>query len=309
MYKILITEPEYFPEDAIAILRQIGDVVSKRFDRKQLLKEIKDVDILVVRIETLVDKSLLKNAKKLKMIASATVGIEHIDVVEAEKRGVKVINLEGTHTLPTAEHTFALILSLVRKIPWAFEHMKKGKWERYKFFGRELEGKILGVIGLGKIGSKVAGYANAFGMDVIAYDPYVDAEKVKELNVELTSLENVLKKSDVVTIHSMLTKETENMIDMKELEMMKSNAVLINVARGKIVNERALAKALKYGIIAGAALDVYTTEPIEDGNALVEYAKRNSNLLLTPHIAASTEESIGNAAIYVARKAKETVGR
>lgn len=307
MYKILVTEPEYFTEESIAILKQVGSVVSKRFDRKQLQKEIKDVDILVVRIETLVDKSLLKNAKKLKIVASATTGIEHIDVVEAERRGIKIINLQETHTLPTAEHTFALILSLVRKIPWAFEHMKKGKWERYKFFGKELEGKVLGVIGLGKIGSKVTSYANAFGMDVVAYDPYVNAEKVKELNVELTSFENVLKKSDVITIHSMLTKETENMISGKELEMMKGNAVLINVARGKIVNEKALARALKDGVIAGAALDVYTTEPIEDGNVLVEYAKGNSNLLLTPHIAASTEESIGNAAIYVARKVRELI--
>ena len=308
MYKILITEPEYFQEEAVAILKQIGNVVAKRMSRKELMKEVKDTDILVARIETLIDKTLLKNAKKLKIIASATTGIEHIDVLEAEKMGIKIINLEGTHTLPTAEHTFALILSLVRKIPWAFEHMKKGRWERYKFFGRELEGKILGIIGLGKIGSKVAGYAKAFGMNVIAYDPYISNEKARGLGIELTSLENILRKSDVITIHAMLTKETENMIDTKEFEMMKSSAFLINVARGRIVNEKMLIKALKNGILAGAALDVYSLEPIEDGNALIKYAKRNSNLLLTQHIAASTEESIRNAAIYMARKIKENIG-
>jgi len=308
MYKILITEPEYFQEEAVAILKQIGNVVAKRMSRKELMKEVKDTDILVARIETLIDKTLLKNAKKLKIIASATTGIEHIDVLEAEKMGIKIINLEGTHTLPTAEHTFALILSLVRKIPWAFEHMKKGRWERYKFFGRELEGKILGIIGLGKIGSKVAGYAKAFGMNIIAYDPYISNEKARGLGIELTSLENILRKSDVITIHAMLTKETENMIDTKEFEMMKSSAFLINVARGRIVNEKMLIKALKNGILAGAALDVYSLEPIEDGNALIKYAKRNSNLLLTQHIAASTEESIRNAAIYMARKIKENIG-
>ncbi|MBI4010512.1 MAG: hydroxyacid dehydrogenase [Candidatus Aenigmarchaeota archaeon] len=309
MYKILITEPEYFPEDVVAIFKRIGNVVSKRLDRKQLLKEIKDVDVLVVRIETLVDKALLRNAKKLKVIATATTGIEHIDVVEAEKREIKIINLSGTYTLPTSEHTFALILSLIRRIPWAFENMKKGKWQRYRFFGKELEGKTLGVIGLGRIGGKVANYAKAFGMNVIAYDPYVNADKSKELNVELTSLENVLKNSDIITIHSMLTKETENMIGIKELKLMKRHAFLVNVARGRIVDEAALLKSLKDGLIAGAALDVYSLEPVENGNALVKYAKENDNLLLTPHIAASTEESIRSAAIYVAEKVKEIIGK
>ncbi len=305
MNKILVTEPEYFPEDAISIFKKIGTVVNKRLSRKQLLNEIKDVDILVVRIETLVDKVVLKDAKRLKVIASATTGIDHIDVAEAEKRGIKIINLQGTHSLPTAEYTFALILALVRRIPWAFESMKENKWERYKFFGREVRGRILGIVGLGKIGGRVANYAAAFGMKVIAHDPYVTAENAKELNVELTSLENVLKKSDIITIHSMLTKVTENMIDYKELQMMKRDAFLINVARGKIVNEKALVRALKNGIIAGAALDVYSIEPIESGNELVKYAKENDNLLLTPHIAASTQESIRNAAIYVAERVKE----
>ncbi len=307
MYKILITEPEYFPEEAVAILRQIGNVVAKRMGRKELMKEVKDTDILFVRVETLIDKILLKNAEKLKIIASATTGIEHIDVVGAEKRGIKIINLEGVHTLPTAEHTFALILSLVRKTPWAFEHMKKGKWERYKFFGKELGGKTLGIVGLGRIGGKVAEYAKAFGMNIIAHDPYVSNERATELGLELTSLENVLKKSDVITVHAMLTKETENMIDTKQLEIMKSSAVLVNVARGKIVNEKALVKALKSKVITGAALDVYSTEPVEDGNILVKYAKANDNLLLTPHIAASTDESIRHAAIYVAQKVKEVI--
>jgi len=309
MHKILITEPEYFPEDTIAIFKQIGNVISKRLYGKKLLKEIKDVDILVVRVETLVDKTLLRNAKKLKIIASATTGIEHIDVIEAENRGIKIISLHGTHTLPTAEYTFALILSLIRKIPWAFEHMKKGKWDRYKFFGKEMEGKTLGIIGLGKIGGKVSAYAKTFGMNVVAYDPYADVERTRELDVELTSLEDVLKKSDVITIHSLLTKETESMIDIKELEMMKSSAFLVNTARGSIVNEKALLKALKNGLIAGAALDVYSSEPIEDGNELVKYARENDNLLLTQHIAASTEESIRNAAIYVAQKVRETIGK
>ena len=306
MNKILITEPEYFPEDAVEMLRGIGTVVCKRLGRKQLLNEIKGVDILVVRIETLVDKILLKNARKLKIIASATTGIDHIDIEEAKKKGIKVISLSEAHVTPTAEYTFALILSVVKKIPWSFENMKKGRWERYKFFGNELEGKTLGVIGLGRIGSRVASYARAFGMNVIANDPYVDAAKAG-FGIKLTSLENVLRKSDVIAIHSILTKETENIISAKEFAMMKRTAFLINAARGKIVNEKALLDALRKKMIAGAAVDVYSTEPVENGNELVKYAKGNNNLLLTPHIAASTGESIRKAAVYIVEKIKEII--
>ena len=309
MYKILITEPEYFPQEAVSILRKIGTVVSKRLYRKQLLKEIKDVDVLLVRIETLVDKEIFKNAEKLKVIGSATTGIDHINVIEAEKRGIKIVHLSGMNTLPTAEYTFGLIMSLVRRIPWAFANIKKGKWDRHKFFGRELEGKTFGIIGLGKIGIKVAGYAKAFGMKIVAYDPYVDAKKGEEVNVTMTSLENVLKNSNIVTIHSLLTKETENMIGTKELGLMRRDAFIVNVARGKIVSTKGLLKVLKDKTIAGAALDVYDVEPIESGNELVKYANENDNLLLTPHIAASTEESIRNAAIYVAEKVKEIIER
>ena len=307
MYKILITEPEYFPEDLAGLLKDVGTVVIKRLDRGQLLDEVKDVDVLIVRMETLVDKKVLDNAKKLKIIGTATTGVNHIDAEEAEKRGIKIINLSGTHTVPTAEYTFSLILSLIRRIPWAFENMKNGKWERYKFFGAECEGKTFGIVGLGKIGGRVAEYAQAFDMKIIAYDPYVDKAKAKEQNIELVSLQDVLKKSDIITIHSMLTKETENMIGLKEFQLMKRSAFLVNAARGMIVNEKDLVKALESKLIAGAALDVYNNEPLEKESELVKYAKKNGNLLLTPHIAASTNESIRNAALYVISEIKESI--
>ncbi len=304
MVKILVPEPGYFPEEAIQILKRVGDVAIVG-GRAELLEEAKDADVLVIRVGTKIDKQVLDNAEKLKVIATATAGVDHIDLIEAGKRGIKVINLEGGNTQPTAEYTIALLFSLARKIPWAFEHMKKGFWERDKFFGIGLGGRTLGIVGFGKIGSKVAAYAQAFGMKVIAHDPYVNAEKIPEAGAENVSFEELLQRSDIITIHSLLTKETENMIGEKEFENMKNGSFLVNVARGRIVDEKALLAALKTGKLAGAALDVYSIEPLGSKSELLNYAVENNNLLLTPHMGASTNESVMNSAVYIAKKVEE----
>ncbi len=297
MPNILITEPEYFDWEAIEILKSVGSVTTKRLTKQELTKEIENIDVLVCRIETQVDKTVLDAAKKLKIIGSATTGLNHIDVEYAKQKGVKIINLSGTHTTSTAEYTFSLILTLAKRIPWAFESLRNGKWERHKFFGHTLHGKTLGIIGYGKIGRQVAEFAKAFGMNIIAFDPYV-----KSADIRLVSLEDLLKESDVVTIHAMLTKETENLIGEEQFKLMKKDAILVNAARGQIVNSAALINALKNGLILGAAQDVFTEEPLPPTDQLIKYAKDHNNLLITPHIAATTYEASHEAGLEIATR-------
>lgn len=301
MVNILVADPEYFTQEAVEALKGVGNVTLKRMSRKELLENAQGFDVLVVRVDTKVDRKLLEKAKRLRLIVSATTGLNHIDVDYAKGKGIKVINFQGTHTLPTAEHTMALILGLCRKVPFAFENMKKGKWERHKFIGDSLDGKTLGIIGFGRIGQQVGQCAKAFGMKIIAFDPYV-----KSSDVEMVPLDVLLKKSDIVTIHAILTKETENMIGSKQFGMMKKGAMIINVARGGIIDNTTLLKALNDGKISGAALDVYANEPIcGDDLRLIEYTKSDSNLLLTPHIAALTKEAIKEASLEIASQIKK----
>ncbi len=296
--KILITEPEYFDSDAACILKSAGKVTAKRLTGAELESAIKNFDVVVVRVETHLDRRVLSRAKRLKIIGSATTGLNHIDTAYARRAGIKVISLHGTHTVPTAEHTFALMLSLARKIPWAFESLERGSWHRYRFIGEQLQGKTLGVIGLGRIGMQVARYARAFGMTVVYFDPYVDFRGFRRV-----SLNNLLASSDIVTIHAMLTNETRRMIGYRELKRMKKSALLINTARGEIADDNSLIRALKGGIIAGAALDVFPDEPVPDARyPIIAYARRSRNLIVTPHIAASTKEAVHEAGLEIARK-------
>lgn len=302
MVKILITEPEYFGAEARKILSRHGTVVAKRLTREELEKRIPEFDAIVVRIETNLDSKILSKAKRLRVIGSATTGLNHIDLRYVKEHGITLINLHGTHTVPTAEHTLALMLSLCRKIPWAHVALSNGEWKRYRFIGMQLSGRTLGIIGLGRIGSQVAVYAKALGMQVIAYDPYAKPREIK-----LVSLKALLKEADVVTIHAALTDETMGMVSTRELHAMKKNALLINTARGEIVDQRALLKALGRGIIAGAAEDVFPTEPMEDKDALQAYARSHKNLIITPHIAASADTAVYLAGIEIATKVSEAL--
>ncbi len=303
--KVLVVSPNYFPDYILSELDEVAEVVSKNLSQKELLSEIEDYDAILTRVDTKFDKEILKQAKKLKVIGSATTGLNHIDSIYAKRKRINIINLSGTHTLPTAEYTFSLILSLVKKIPWAHNSLSKGLWQRHRFFGNNMEGKILGIIGFGKIGSRVGKYARDFGISVIAYDPYIKSSLVKSLGAKLVTFDELLKTSDIITLHPFLSPETKNMINAKAFSKMRPTAFLINVGRGELVDEKALLLALAKKQIAGAALDVFIEEPLPKSSKLIEYAKTHENLLITPHIAASTNESVREAAKEIVHKVKE----
>ena len=303
--KILITEPEYFPKNFFSELRKFGVVVSNRLDKKDLLTEISDTDILIIRVDTKIDKELIDNANKLKIIFSATTGLDHVDTKYADSKGIKILNPAGYATNAVAEHMFAMAMGLIRKIPWGFDSVVEGKWDRYKFLGSELHGKTFGIIGLGKIGKQIAKYASAFDMNVIAYDPYVTKEVAAENGVQLTDLENLISISDFITVNVALTDETKNMINKNIFNRMKRTAVILNTSRGAVINENDLVDALEKKIIAGAALDVFANEPLAADDLLIEYSKTHDNLLLTPHIGGSTQESIEDACKFILEKLRE----
>ncbi|MBI2675795.1 MAG: hydroxyacid dehydrogenase [Candidatus Aenigmarchaeota archaeon] len=303
--KILVASPEYFPTDILSELEEIGDVDCEKLSYEELLDRIGDYDAVLTRVDVKLDKKILEKAAKLKAIGSATTGLDHIDMKYAASKGIKIFSLSGSHTVPTAEHTFSLILALAKKVPWAFDSLKKGEWERNRFFGLELDGKTLGIIGFGKIGSRVAVYAKSFGMRILTYDPYINKELAESVGAEIVSLDELLKDSDIITIHAFLSPETRKMINSETISKMKKTAFLVNVARGEIIDEASLLEALKNKKIAGAALDVFIEEPLPPNSELIKYAKKNSNLIITPHMAASTGEAIRRSAKEIVGKVKE----
>lgn len=316
MINILVTEPESCHEDYLTLLRDIGRVVCKKMQRHELLEDIKNYDILIIGVETVVDRQLLDKAKRLKIIGSHTTGIDHIDVDYARKLGIKDVTLRDRPEMlkdvtATAEHTVALILSLMRNIPWAFDAVREEKWERSKFFGSQLKGKILGIIGYGRLGAKVAKYGLVFGLKVLVYDPYVDEEKIIQDQVLPVDLKFLLRESDVISIHVKLTKETENLVSYEEFQEMKRKPVFINTSRGRIVNEDALLEALNKKWVSGAAIDVLSAETFSSNplynNPLVKYAKENNNLLITPHLGGATFESMRTTGLYIGEKIKDIV--
>lgn len=315
---ILVAEPESYSKKCIDILAQVGKVTAKKMKRDELLSSIEHFEVLVIRVETRIDRELIDCAKKLKIIGVAATGLDHVDVDYAQQKGIKVVSLKGERKFleninATVEHTFALMLSLIRKIPWAFEEIKRERWIRSPFFGRELNGKTLGVIGLGRIGSKIAKIAKDFGMRVIACDPYVDKKVFKKLGVGQVSLETLLRESNVIVICVALTTETENILSFKEFKQMRLKPIVINTARGKVVDEKALLDALKNNRISGAALDVLSDEVEADNpllnNPLARYAREQDNLIITPHLGGATFESMEATGIFIAKKIKAFVAK
>lgn len=310
---ILVAEPESYSKKCIDLLAQVGKVTAKKMKRDELLSNIKNFEVLVIRVETRVDRELIDCAKKLKIIGVAATGLDHVDVDYAQRRGIKVVSLKGERKFlervdASTEHTFALMLSLIRKVPWAFEEVKKERWIRSPCFGRELNGKTLGVVGLGRIGSKTAEIAQKFGMRVLANDPYVDEEVMKKLGAKPVGFKTILEESDVIVISVALTPETEKIISSKEFKQMRRQPILINIARGKVVDEKALLEALNKNQISGAALDVLSNEAEVDnpllGNPLVRYAREHDNLIITPHLAGATFESMEATGMFIAEKIK-----
>ncbi|MFY9638953.1 MAG: phosphoglycerate dehydrogenase [Methanobacterium sp.] len=297
--KVLIADQ--INKKGIDELKDIAEVVTNfTISKEELIDVIKDFDAIIVRSRTKVTREVIEASNKLKVIARAGVGVDNVDVQAATERGVMVINAPESTSITVAEHTMGLILALSRKIAIADSSVKNGKWEKSRFMGIELNGKTLGVIGMGRIGSQVVTRSKAFGMETIVYDPYITEKTASELGVTVVDLETLIKNSDVMTIHVPLTSETKHLIAREQLEMMKNNAFLVNCARGGIINEDDLYEALATGKIRGAGLDVFENEPPEDSPLL-----GLDNVVLTPHIAASTSEAQRDAAIIVANEIKK----
>jgi len=304
--KILITAPAYFDQEAIAVFQQLGEVILQELSHDELLRSVAQYDVLAIRVDTVIDREILDAAARLKVIASGTTGVNHIDVEYAKQKGIEVISLQGANTTATAEHALALLLSLVRKIPDAHASLTSGKWNRASFIGTELQGKKLGIIGFGRIGRDIAILAQAFGMQILAYDPYLKDEVFYHAKVKrLTSMEDIFAESDMITLHLLLTEETKGIINRQKLSLMKPTSFLINCSRGEVVSETDLLYALEQKHLAGAALDVFSTEPLLEDNHLLQYARKNHNLILTPHIAGSTREAVHEAGLFVASKTLE----
>ena len=298
MARVLIADD--LPETAASILQDAGIDVDTRAGRseKDIARDIAAYDGLIVRSSTIVTRRIIEAGAALKVIGRAGVGVDNIDCDAATQRGVVVMNTPQANIVSAAEHTVALLLALARNIPAAAVETGQGVWDRKKHTGVELENKVLGVAGLGRIGQHVARVCNALGMRVIAFDPYISGERAKRLNVELVDWDALLANADFLTLHVPKTEATLGMIDAEALAKMKSTARLVNVARGGVVDEAALAQALHDGVIAGAAVDVYSTEPVSADNPLLAAP----NVILTPHLGASTLEAQDKVAEGIARQ-------
>lgn len=295
-FRVLVSDP--ISEQGLGALLRSPDVeVEIRTDLApdELREIIGDYDALLVRSQTKVTEELILAGKKLRAIGRAGVGVDNIDVPSATRRGVIVINAPDGNTISTCEHTFAMLLSMARKIPQAHSLLKNGTWDRKSFVGVELNGKTLGILGFGRIGSEVAKRALAFNMRVRAYDPFLTRERAEASGVIMSSVDEIVTDADFITVHTPLTKETKHMLSRDQFARMKDGVRLLNCARGGIIDEKALAEALESGKVAAAALDVFEEEP-PLGNPLLEYPQ----VVVTPHLGASTEEAQINVAIDVA---------
>lgn len=298
MYKVLITDP--LSDLGIQKLLQAEDVeVVRKTDLspEQLLLEIEDADALLVRSQTKVTAEVLEKARKLKVVGRAGVGVDNIDINAATKKGIIVVNAPDGNTISTAEHTFAMMIALARNIPQAYRSTIQGEWKRKQFVGVELKGKTLSIIGLGRIGSELSKRAKAFHMNVIAFDPYLSEERAKKLGVKKASFEEAIATGDFITVHTPLTKDTRHLINRDVFAQMKPGVRILNCARGGIIDEDALYEAIQSGHVAGAALDVFETEP--PGNHRLFTLPQ---VTATPHLGASTVEAQENVAIDVSEE-------
>ena len=266
----------------------------------ELKSIIGDYGAIITRSGTQVDEDLLRHATKLKIIARAGVGIDNVDVLAASERGIIVVNAPFGNTNSAAEHSMAILLSLCRNIPEAHASLKSGHWQRAPFTGHELKNKIMGIIGLGKVGGRVALRARAFEMDVIVYDPYISEKRAADFGTELVSLNDLVSRADVISIHTPLNDETRNLITEEHFKTMKEGVLIVNCARGGIINEQAMLAALESGKVAGAAFDVWSEEPPEDKALLKLIA--HPRMLVTPHLGANTFEAQTNVAVDVSRE-------
>jgi D-3-phosphoglycerate dehydrogenase / 2-oxoglutarate reductase len=294
--RILVADP--VAAEGVEMLRGVGEVeVRTGLAPTDLIAAIADYDALVVRSETKVTREVLEAGRKLVAVGRAGVGVDNIDLEAATERGVVVVNAPQGNTVAAAEHTIALLMALARHLPQADASMRQGLWARKEYVGTEIRGKVLGIIGLGKIGSEVARRAVGMEMRVLGNDPFVPEERARALGVELVEFDEILAESDFITVHPPLTPQTQGMIDAGEIAQMKDGVRLINVARGGIIDEIALANAVRSGKVAGAAIDVFSTEPPGENPLLGD-----PRIIITPHLGASTAEAQERVALDVAEQ-------
>lgn len=298
MTRILVSDS--LSEEGLSILKAGGfEVVHKpEISPEDLVKEIADYDALVIRSRTTVTKEVLENGKKLKVVGRAGVGLDNVDVPTATRLGVIVMNTPDGNTISTAEHTMAMLTSLARSIPQAARSMWEGRWDKKKFVGVELNNKVLGVCGMGRIGTEVIRRALAYGMKVLAYDPFINEEAVKRLGVTKATVNEIAENADFITVHTPLTPQTKYLIGKEQFALMKKGVRILNCARGGIVCEASLLEALQSGKVAGAALDVFETEPLATDHPF----RTMENVIMTPHLGAATSEAQENVAKDVAEQ-------
>ena len=279
--------------EGLALLHEQAEVVvANGLTEQQLIARMPRFDALIVRSQARVTAKVLAAGQRLRIVGRAGTGVDNIDLAEATRRGVIVVNAATANTHAAVEHTLALILSLARHVPAAHAAVRQKRWQRGEFLGVELRGKVLGIIGLGRIGSLVARRAQAFEMTVIAHDPFVSEDRARQVGVQLSGLEDLLQSADFVSVHAPLTSSTVGLLDADKLALLKPTARLINCARGGIVDEHALAAALTAGRLAGAAVDVFEAEPPRCSPLLTA-----PNVVLTPHLGASTQRSAAGGGV------------
>jgi D-3-phosphoglycerate dehydrogenase len=302
MPKVLVSDP--IDQVGIDILSQVAQVdVNTGLSPEELIRIIPEYDALMIRSGTRVTQEIIEAGTQLKIIGRAGVGVDNVDVPSATRRGIIVVNSPEGNTIAAAEHTLAMMLSLSRYIPAASASLKGEKWDRKSYVGVEVYKKSLGIVGLGKIGAHVATVARAMGMKLLAYDPFVSTERAEQLGCRLVELDLLLREADYITLHLPKTPETTHLINAEALAKMKPTARIINCARGGIIDEDALADAIKTGKIAGAALDVFEQEPLGESHL----RSLGKEAILTPHLGASTEEAQVNVAIVVAEQIRDVL--
>jgi D-3-phosphoglycerate dehydrogenase / 2-oxoglutarate reductase len=302
MMKVLVSDP--IDQVGIDILSQVAQVdVNTGLSPDELVACIGEYDALMIRSGTRVTAAVIESGKKLKIIGRAGVGVDNVDVTAATRKGIVVVNSPEGNTIAAAEHTLAMMMSMSRFIPAANASMKEGKWDRKSFTGVEVYKKTLGIVGLGKIGTHVATVAKAMGMNLIAFDPFISKERAEQIGCKLVEMDALLSNADYITLHIPKTPETANLINAASIAKMKPTVRIINCARGGIIDEAALAEAVNSGRIAGAAIDVFDSEPLGESTLRAV----GKNLVLTPHLGASTEEAQVNVAIDVAEQIRDVL--
>lgn len=299
--KILITDG--LSSEGLDILNSASElevVEKKGISKEELLEEIKNYNGIIVRSATKVTKEVIDASEgSLKVIGRAGIGVDNVDVEYATKNGIVVMNTPEANAITTAEHTITLLCSLARNIPQAHRSLKEGRWDRSKYKGVELFGKTIGFVGLGNIGKLVAERAIGLKMNAVAFDPFLTPEATSKLGVELVTLDELIEKADIISVHTPLNAETKDLINKKSIAKMKDGVLILNCARGGIINESDLAEAITSGKVAGAGIDVYTTEPVEQDNPLLGL---DENIVITPHLGASTEEAQKKVGLAIAEQ-------